>query len=101
MQSARLVSSGSGVFRLEGALDFDTVPLLLAESEALFRGLPKITVDLAGVTHANSAALGLLLEWVDRTQAAGQQIRFLHLPDALAEIARVSHVTSLLEDVIE
>ncbi len=100
MASARLVKVEAGVFRLEGMLDFDTVPSLLAESETLFRGLPEISVDLAGVEHANSAALGLLIEWMDRARAAGQKIRFLNLPASLTEIARVSHVTSLLDGAV-
>ena len=43
-----------------------------------------------------SAALALLLEWVDQARRARRRIRFAGVPAAVLEIARVSNVAELL-----
>lgn len=101
MSQASIVSSGDGLFRLEGVLDFSAVPALLEDSSALFCGHANVTVDLSGVTQVNSAGLGLLLEWIDLAQSANQNLRLQQLPNAMLEIAKVSGVSELLADVVQ
>jgi phospholipid transport system transporter-binding protein len=85
-----------GQFRIEGAVNFATVPELLRVSEGAFRDCPTLELDLAGVTHADSAALALLLLWMERAQRGGASIRFRNTPEQLLGIARMSDVESLL-----
>lgn len=89
---ATLSRTGEGRFAVNGRLDFQTVPGLLAESESRFGDGP-ITVDLAGVEHGNSAALALLLEWMRRR---GDRLRLENLPPGLLAIARASDLEPFL-----
>ena len=89
-------SEPRGRFRIEGAVNFATVPGLLDLSDAAFRDCPALEVDLAGVSHADSAALALLLLWMERAQRARATIRYRNTPEQLLGIARISDVESLL-----
>ena len=72
MSTGRLQDLGAGRFRLEGEVDFDSVPELWAGSEAAFAPHASLEVDLDGVTRADSAAVALLLAW---TRRAGAQAK--------------------------
>ena len=96
MSEGRLVAQSEGQFRLEGVLDFNTIPGLLAQGDALFRSGQSVTVDMNGVTRSNSAGLGLLLEWLSRAQSGGGSIRFDGVPASLQNIAQLCNVSELL-----
>ncbi len=90
-------NASDGDYRLQGVLDFVTVPQLLTESENIFKqNNSDIHIDLSGVTQSNSAGLGLLLEWVCRAQAQNKSIRFQNIPAELAAIANAGEVMPLL-----
>ncbi len=95
-RGAQLVAAGAGRLRVEGDLDFGTVAGLLAQGEAMIPRSGQIEIDLGGVESANSAGLALLLEWVDLSRARRVDLRYLGLPDALARIADLSNLRSLL-----
>jgi phospholipid transport system transporter-binding protein len=96
MSVASIVADGPGRFRVSGVLDYGSVGALEAASRPLLASAPDAVVDLAGVERANSAALVLLLEWLDHAQRANRRIRFAGLPTSVLEIAGVSNVTRLL-----
>ena len=77
-------------------LDFDTVPRLWPSLAARIESSPALEVSLKGVTHANSAALALLLEGLELAARKGCRLQYLDLPEALLELARVSNVDSFL-----
>lgn len=90
------VTRDADVCRVAGTLDFDTA------REALERVAPGIaarevgTVDLAGVTRSNSAALALLIEWRALARRAGRDVAFVSVPDGIRQLARVCEVEELL-----
>lgn len=92
---AQLTPGEPGEYRLSGSLDFASVPALLRRGYDWLSG-SEVRLDLAGVSHCNSAALGLLLEW--RRQAGARKTNLLlrNIPAALLEIARVSEVQDFL-----
>ena len=94
--AAMLKQAGSGHYQLSGSLDFVSVPDLLRQGYGWLDGGSHVQLDLSGVTHCNSAALGLLLEW--RRQAAARKTTLLlhNIPAPLLEIARVSELESFL-----
>jgi phospholipid transport system transporter-binding protein len=96
MIDARLIPCGEGRYSLEGALDFATVPRIVASGSALFRRDAVVEIDLADVETANSAGLALLLEWLDIARARGAHLTYRNLPDSLARIAAVSNLASIL-----
>lgn len=87
-----------GGYSLSGELDFNTVPVIWKESEAMFTNgsSEELIIDLTAVTRADSAALALLIGWVRRAQAAGVSAVFKGIPGQLLEIARVSGVEDIL-----
>ena len=85
-----------GRFRVRGTLSFASVGQLERAARPLLSAAPEALVDLSGVESANSAALALLLEWVDQARRASRRIRFVGVPAAVLGIARVSNVAALL-----
>jgi len=96
MKDATIESTGPGRFRVTGRLDFASVGRLERLARPLLGAAPEAVIDLHGVDSADSAALALLLEWVDQARQAGRRVRFKGVPDAVLEIARVSNAADLL-----
>ncbi len=96
MSTARIEVAGPGVFRVSGVLDFDSVGRLEAAARPLLGGAADALVDLGGVERATSAALALLLEWVDQARRARRRLRFQSVSAGVLEIAKVSNVADLL-----
>ena len=55
-----------------------------------------LTIDLAGVSEADSSALSLLLEWQRAAKARGFRIKYCGLPDNLRSLAEVYGIMELL-----
>lgn len=90
-------SVGPAQYKVTGELDFSTVPQLYADAAWIAIGeASKLTIDLSGVTRADSAGLSLLLSWIRRAHASQRQLNFTHVPNQLLNIARVSGVAELL-----
>ena len=96
MAEARFTNLGDGHWLLEGELDFNTVPDVLQHTGACMSGVSGITVDLKGVTRADSAGLALLVEWLRESERAGLSISFVNVPAQLLSIARVCGLEKIL-----
>ena len=82
---------------LSGPLSFATVPPLLSSSGQWFKaGRDQLTVDLSGVSWADSAGLALLLEWLAQAQAHKVALHFTGIDRQVAEIIRVNGLQELL-----
>lgn len=90
------------VFALTGALSFETLPAVLAQSEeyAARADLPeRLTVDFSAIIGVDSSAVALLLEWRRQALARGKKLVFVNLPANLLALARLYGVDDLiLED---
>ncbi|RFA30295.1 hypothetical protein CAI21_06695 [Alkalilimnicola ehrlichii] len=89
-------SLSAGAFTVQGVMGFSTVTGLLRESQRLFKGQARITVDLGGVERADSAGLALLVEWTRVAQMQGQDIRFVKMSPQMQAIAEVSGLQDVL-----
>jgi phospholipid transport system transporter-binding protein len=89
-------TGGQAQYELSGSVDFATVPGLLRQGYDWLGDNSRIRVNLSGVTHCNSAALGLLLEWLRQARLRKTTLHFNAVPQALLEIARASEVQDLL-----
>jgi len=76
-------------------LTLDTVTSLLDDARQLFQS-PEIRVDLSGVTHADSAAVGMLLAWVRDANSGGRRIRFENLNENLRSLIALYGVGELI-----
>lgn len=97
MSTARLHASERGDrLRLEGQVDFTTARSLWQEGTALLSGDGSVTIDLAGVTRADSAGVALLIHWTRQQRELGGRIEFANIPDQMLALARVSGVDTIL-----
>lgn len=87
----------NGCARLIGPLTFETVPAVYKETEKLFHGKnPASSIDLAGVSEADSAGLALLLEWQALQQQASTGLEITHAPDSLMSLAKLCEADELM-----
>lgn len=81
------LDTGDSRIAVRGVLDFDSVAALLKQPLSWPAG-DDVHIDLAGVSHSNSAGLALLLEWLKNAQQKGRQIKYHNVPEQLLTIAR-------------
>ncbi len=94
---AAFVAAGDGVYRLEAALTFATVPLLRVPGMArIAAAAGPIEFDLQHVAVADSAGLALLVDWLADARVQGRTLRYGQVPEVLRALARLSDVESLL-----
>ena len=92
--------AASEVLVLEGALSFETLPAVLAQSAeyAARADLPdRLTIDFANVTTVDSSAVALLLDWRRQAKARGSTLVFINLPAALLSLAGLYGVSELIQ----
>jgi len=95
-EAGRLAPAGQGRFALAGTVGFDDAARLLVEGDQAFATLQAVEVDLAGVTHVDSAGLALLIEWSLAARAAGRLLSYSNVPPAVASLAGISDVAELI-----
>lgn len=97
-ESTHFVSVGADAYRLQAELRFGTVRALRPEGTGLIRSASSgLTVDLSGVSQADSAGLALLVDWLAVARAAGKSLRYLQIPPALQALSQLSEVQPLLQ----
>lgn len=97
MAAYTLEDRGNGQFALSGRMSFDTAGQILRQSEDLFEDHTLIEVDLAGVSHTDSAGLALMLEWITWANHTVREIRFHGTPEKIDAIAKTTEVDHLLK----
>jgi phospholipid transport system transporter-binding protein len=88
------------VLALKGELTFDTIPQVLEESAAYVArtDLPdRLTIDFAGITGVDSAAVALLLDWRRVAVKRGKTLVFVNLPANLSALAELYGVAELIQ----
>jgi anti-sigma B factor antagonist len=99
---ANVTTNESGIILLTGEIDLHEAPrvkeLLLPAIEAK---LPRVLVDLSGVTYIDSSGLALLIEAMQRVQAYGGKLRLCSLRPgvrSIFDIARLDQVFAIYPD---
>ena len=95
--TAQLADRGEGRCALSGALTLETVPWAWRQLQAGSLLKSARTVELAGVTDADSAGLAMLVTWRASCAAAGSQLRFENVPERLLALARLTDAHALLQ----
>jgi phospholipid transport system transporter-binding protein len=80
---------------LKGSITFSDA---LQWREAVLAALDRdgLTIDLAGIEEADSAALSLLLEWQREARARGFGIAYANLPASIVSLSEVYGVSALI-----
>ena len=85
-----------GGFSVSGALTFETVPALAHDSASVLSGGGDINLDLQGISHADSAGLALLIEWMRTARAQEKGIVFKNVPPQMLAMATMSGLENIL-----
>ncbi|MFK7994134.1 MAG: lipid asymmetry maintenance protein MlaB [Granulosicoccus sp.] len=98
MSASVSLDTGSGPARcmIQGTLDFTTASDVLGRVTPHIAGNASLDIDLSGVTHANSAGLALMIEWLAAARRADHVVTFHHIPDGLRQLAGVCQVDGLI-----
>jgi phospholipid transport system transporter-binding protein len=91
-----MIEQEDGVIRFSGPLTMSNVNEMLSRSEQLFAEEGPWELDFSGVDDVDSAAVGLLLEWMRQAGQRGRQLRVHHLPDNFKCLLKVYGVQDLL-----
>ena len=94
------VSGASEALALTGALSFETLPQVLADSVqyAARTDLPdRLTIDFGAITGVDSSAVALLLEWRRQAAERGKRLEFVNLPPNLLALAELYGVAELIQ----
>ena len=90
----------SEILALTGALSFETIPEVLEQSAeyAARTDLPdRLTIDFAGITGVDSAAVALLLAWRRQAAQRAKRLEFVKLPPNLLALAELYGVADLIQ----
>jgi phospholipid transport system transporter-binding protein len=88
------------VLALTGALSFETLPEVLAQSAeyAARTDLPdRLTIDFSAISGVDSSAVALLLEWRRQALARGKSLSYVNLPPNLLALAQLYGVDELIQ----
>jgi len=98
MSENGFAARGDGHFEVTGQLTFQTVPEVQTLAARL---LPTdgrdVTIDLQGVTLADSAGLALLIEWMQLARRTRILLNFRNIPDQMRELIRVSGLSTFFD----
>lgn len=84
-------------FVITGELNMQTVPELARNAHSLLAGVNgDLSVDLGGVSRADSAGAALLIDLQRLVSRQQGTIQFKHLPEQLEQILRLSELHEIL-----
>jgi phospholipid transport system transporter-binding protein len=89
-----IVEAAAGAIAVRGPLVFASAGDVLRRSVGLFPMQGKAVIDLAGVTHADSAALALIIEWRRLAAQRAVTLELRGLPAQLRALAAASGLES-------
>lgn len=86
----------NGALKVTGALTMDNIGAALAASQQLFDQQQTVVIDLAQVAEVDSAALGVMFEWLRQAKRHKVELKFANLSDNLQSLAKLYGVTELI-----
>jgi phospholipid transport system transporter-binding protein len=90
--------SSNGEYAIEGVLNNQTVPLISQQFVKLIPAVEgkNITVDLALVSHSDSAGVALLVEVMQLAKSSDLTLLFSNLPKQMKDIAELCGLLDIL-----
>lgn len=96
MQKVEIEKAVSGKIELKGELSYENVMTLSHDASAMFSSKSDLCIDLAGITHTDSAGIALLVEWLSEARHHNQDINFVNVPEQVMEVAKISNLDRVL-----
>jgi phospholipid transport system transporter-binding protein len=91
-------ASAPGRLEASGPMSFDSAGEALRAGLALIPQGQPCTIDLSRVTEADSAGLGVLVEWLATARKRGGSIHYQGIPAQILAVARISDLEDLLAE---
>ncbi len=95
-QHAKIRRQDARSYGVHGAMTFDSVTDLWRRSADMFAGQAVVQIDLAEVTHTDSAGLALLVEWLRDASRQGVRMELLNLPAQMLALAGAANLEQVL-----
>ena len=87
----------TGSFLLTGEMTFRTsLPAIREAASIIDAAYTPLQFDLSGVSRADSAGVGLLIEWQRLAARARCELRYTNMPKTLESIMRVTWLLAML-----
>jgi phospholipid transport system transporter-binding protein len=100
-QRARIQRQDTRSFGVHGAMTFDSVTDLWRQSIDMFSSENVFQIDLATVTHIDSAGLALLVEWLREAVRKGARVEFLNMPDQMLALVGAANLETVLKGKLD
>ena len=79
-----------------GELNFANVAKLYRDGLAFVNQHPQLLVDFTEATVGDSSILAVLVAWSRRSKQLQYSLNYINLPNTLIEMARLSHLDTVL-----
>ena len=97
VDNVQIYQDSNGCYLLSGELSYSNVSQVYKKTANLFRKQKSnIEIDLSGVTHADSAGIALLVEWLSEARESNKAIHFVNVPQQMLEMVRISSLDRVL-----
>lgn len=79
-----------------GVITLDNVQDVCALGKSLMPGLPRLAVDLSGVSDADSSCIAMLIEWIRSARDLQQPVEFYNAPPVILRLVEVCGLDQVL-----
>ncbi len=98
MSDSSIHTADDGTVHLGGEMNFVSTPGMYRELESRFTVHGDIrNIDLAGINHADSSGLALLLEWQAMAHKLDRRLHITNAPANLLRLAKLCEADKLLD----
>ncbi len=98
MSDSSIHTGDDGTVHLSGEMNFVSTPRIYRELESRFSvSGPTLNIDLAGVRHADSSGLALLIEWQAMVNRLDRQLHIINAPANLLRLAKLCEADKLMD----
>jgi phospholipid transport system transporter-binding protein len=95
-QAFQLDAGTPGTLRVSGVLSFDTAAAALRMIQSALAGAAVGQLDLAGVSHSDSAGLACVLAVAANADRRGKALQIVNMPAGMRLLAQVCEVDPLM-----
>ncbi len=90
MQKFKFSKQADGSFFVEGSLTFSSISKKTIPDFDFLKQSKEVCINLKKVTHADSAGLALVLEWIKHSKQNKTKLFFKNIPQQLSTLASLS-----------
>jgi anti-anti-sigma factor len=96
------MAANARILAISGELDMNHVPVVREQlAAAVAEKIPRVLLDLTGITYIDSSGLALFIEHLQRVQTYGGKLALFGLTDSvrhILEVARLDQVFAIHPD---